>query len=152
MSDDYFELLINLMKTSSMLKKSLSTHITTFGMNINDSQIIILHSLEKAKGYLSYNELQENTFRFVYTNCNYAVSSLIKNKCIIKKFGSELGMDKRASFLYITSYGSEIYKKICKYAENQIIELKQYKEWHDKSFETLSNHLTALQEFIKKDL
>jgi DNA-binding MarR family transcriptional regulator len=150
-SDDYFQLMLELAKTSNIVRKSLSNHIKKFGIKSNDSQIIILHFIEKVTGNLSHTELMKN-LGFMYTNPNYSIESLISNGHILRKNGEEIGMDHRCSFLSITSEGKAIYDKVCDYAQNKIDELEKHKKWGEKNFDSLLTNLNLIQEVIRRDL
>lgn len=151
LTDDYFHLMVELAKTSNMVRKSLSNHIKNFGIRSNDSQIIILHFIERMNSNLSHIELMKN-LGFMYTNPNYSIESLINNGHVLRKSGGEIGMDQRCSFLSITPEGKAIYDKVCNYAQDKIDGLEKHKKWGEKNFDILLTNLNIIQEVIRKDL
>jgi len=128
MNNDYFKVMLELIKISNELQKNISGFCKKSFISINTSQSLILYLLEESGGKMSHLELKER-IAGLYTNINYTIQMLDDRGYIIRKSGTEEGLDKRCTYIYLTEKGKEVYRKISEYSFSKKGELEK-ERWY----------------------
>jgi DNA-binding MarR family transcriptional regulator len=147
MSDKYFDLLIEMERTTSIIGKIIKNYLADNYLPCNVAQIIMIHVLLKIGDNASPTEVHL-IMQDISTNDHYNFTRLVKNGLLVQKTGRDIGTDNRCVFFSVTDKGKELYDKICKHLDETLQKLYKAHDWGEENLQDNLDRLDALQDFL----